>query len=102
MVEAPPTSSWWRARHTWTGGVLYFDYTGVVKNTGTAQANSVRVYIYVYNSQGTLIENEWKFADSQTLAPQAISAYTVKFSDEGSAVRNQLDKSKTTYEIKWQ
>jgi hypothetical protein len=91
MVEGP----------TYEEGDIFFQYKGMVKNTGTAQANGVKVYIFVYRADGTTIDQEWSLVDSQSLASQATSTYTIRFSDDGRWIRNQMDHSKTNYEIKW-
>jgi uncharacterized protein YcfL len=91
MVEGP----------TFVDGTIFFEYKGMVKNTGSALATNVKVYIFVYRADGTTIDQEWSLVDSQNLASQATSTYTIRFSDDGSWIRNQMDHSKTNFEIKW-
>ncbi len=91
MVEGP----------TFEDGTIFFNYKGVIKNTGSAEAKDIRIYIFVYRQDGTTIDQEWSFADSRNLAPQATSPYTIRFSDDGSWIRDQMDQSKTNYEIRW-
>lgn len=91
MVEGP----------AYEEGDIWFHYKGMVKNTGSAQANQVKVYIFVYRADGTTIDQEWSLTDTQSLASQATSTYTIRFSDDGRWIRNQMDHSKTNYEIKW-
>jgi uncharacterized protein YcfL len=91
MVEGP----------TFEEGDIFFQYRGMVKNTGAAQATQVKVYIFVYRADGTTIDQEWSLVDSQNLAPQATSTYLIRFSDDGRWIRNQMDHSKTNFEIDW-
>ena len=78
-----------------------FEYKGIVKNIGNADAEWVKIYIYVYNSAGNLLDYEYTYADDYMLAPGESSPWNVLFWDDQKSTRNQMDHSKTTYEIKW-
>jgi len=82
-------------------GYTIFWYKGRVKNIGEANARFTRIYIYARKSDNTLLAQEWTYADDTDLAPQETSAWSVVFSDSSHVIRDQMDKSKMTYEIKW-
>lgn len=82
-------------------GYTIFWYKGRVKNVGNANADFGKIYVYVRKSDNSLIAQEWSYIDDTDLAPQETSAWDVLFSDDNHAIRDAMDKSKTTYEIKW-
>jgi len=82
-------------------GYSLFEYKGIVKNIGNANAEWVKIYVYVYNSAGSLLDYEYTYADDYMLMPGESSPWNVLFWDDQKLTRNQMDHSKTTYEIKW-
>lgn len=90
-----------------TEGPLYldeewtFEFKGTVKNIGTRSANYAKVYIYLRNSSGTLVDQDYGFADDTDLAVGESSPWDVSWWDDGRGIRDRIDVSKTTYEIFW-
>ena len=82
-------------------GYIIFSYKGRLQNVGQINAKFTKVYVYVRKSDNTLIAQEWTYADDTDLAPQETTAWDVIFMDENHSIRDQMDKSKTTTEIKW-
>jgi hypothetical protein len=82
-------------------GYTIFSYKGTVKNTGTANAGFTKIYIYLRRSDNSLIDQDYTYADDVDLAPGETAPWEIIFLDDGGAIRAAMDKSKTTYEIKW-
>ena len=82
-------------------GYTIFWYKGRVKNIGQATAEFAKIYIYCRKSDSTLIAQEWSYIDDTEIVPDETSAWDVLFSDDNHSIRDQMDKAKTTYEIKW-
>ena len=82
-------------------GDTNFYYKGRVQNKGTAGAISCRVHIYIRNSAGTLLAQNYNSTYESTLSPNETSGWHVLFTDDGRKIRDALDPSKMTYEIKW-
>lgn len=82
-------------------GYSIFQYQGRVLNDGDATAKFTKVYIYLRHSDNSLIEQNYTYVDDTELAPGETAPWNVLFSDDDHAKRNAMDKSKTTYEIKW-
>lgn len=82
-------------------GHIIFEYKGRLKNVGEATAKFTKVYIYVRKSDNSLLAQDYTYADDTDLVPQETTAWNVIFMDENHAIRNQMDKSKLSYEIKW-
>jgi hypothetical protein len=82
-------------------GYTIFWYKGRLQNIGQANAKFTKVYVYVRKSDNTLLAQEWTYADDDDLAPQETTAFDVLFSDDSHSIRDQMDKGKTTFEIKW-
>lgn len=82
-------------------GYTIFWYKGRVQNKGDATASFSKIYIYIRKSDNTLIAQEWSYVDDTDLTPSETSAWDVLFSDDSHSIRDAMDKSKTTYEIKW-
>jgi len=81
---------------TWT-----FTYFGIVKNIGNKKAWFTKIYIYLYDAGGNLLDYDYNYADDTELDPGETSPWSWSWWDEGKALRNKIDKSKTKYEIKW-
>jgi len=79
----------------------YFSYFGKAKNKGTYKASFVKVYIYLYNKNGKMIDYEDTYVDKTDLKPGEVSPWEVVWYDKDKAIRNKLDKSKTEYEFEW-
>ena len=82
-------------------GNLIFTYKGVVKNVGNKLAEYVKIYIYIRKSDSSLITYDYMYADDPHLNPGETSPWSLIFWDDDKKIRNQMDKSKMTYEIKW-
>lgn len=82
-------------------GYTIFYYKGRVQNTGTASAKYAKIYVYLRKTDGSLIAQEYSYVDDTDLAPSETSPWDVIFSDGDKVKRGAMDKSKTTYEIKW-
>ncbi len=78
------------------------DFKGTVKNTGQRQADYVKIYIYIRMTDGTLIEQNYSYADDYNLAVNESSPWEVSFWDYERTLRSRANLSKTTYEIKWE
>lgn len=78
-----------------------FYYKGRVKNIGNAEAKWIRIYVFIRKSDNTLISQDYTYADDYDLLPGETSAWDIMWLDFEHAIRDQMDKSKTTYEIKW-
>ena len=91
MIEGP----------VFVDGYTIFEYQGRVKNNGDATAKFAKVYIYLRRSDSSLIEQDDTYIDDTDLTPGEASPWNVLFSDSDHAKRNAMDKSKMTYEIKW-
>jgi hypothetical protein len=89
MIEGP----------VFVDGYSLFEYQGRVKNAGDATAKLTDVYIYLRRSDNSLIEQDYAYVGE--LTPGETAPWNVLFWDEDHAKRNAMDKSKTTYEIKW-
>lgn len=83
-------------------GYSLFTYKGIVKNIGNKKAEWVKIYIYIRKSNGDLITFDYSYADDYELDPGETSPWDVLFWDPDKKIRNSMDKSKTTYEIKWE
>lgn len=79
----------------------YFSYFGKAKNKGTYEASFVKVYIYLYNKNGKMIDYEDTYVDKTDLKPGESSPWEVVWFDEDRAIRSKLDKSRTEYEFEW-
>jgi len=84
---------------TFEQSVSIFRYTGRVKNTGDGTASYGQIKIYVFDTEGTLLAQNWNWFDDNKLAPGETSAFEVVFLDEDGAIRAKMDLSKTTYKI---
>ena len=82
-------------------GYIIFWYKGRVRNDGEITAKFSKIYFYVRDSGNSLIAQEWTYIDDTDLVPAETSAFDIIFSDENHSIRDKMDKSKTTYEIKW-
>jgi hypothetical protein len=82
-------------------GYIIFEYKGRLQNVGEVTAKFTKVYVYVRKSDNSLIAQEDTYADDTELVPQETTAWNVIFMDENHSIRDQMDKSKLTYEIKW-
>jgi hypothetical protein len=82
-------------------GYSIFWYKGRVRNDGEITAKFSKIYFYIRDSGNSLIAQEWTYIDDTDLVPAETSAFDVLFSDDGHSIRDRMDKSKTTYEIKW-
>jgi hypothetical protein len=91
MIEGP----------VFVDGYTIFEYQGRVKNNGDATAKFAKVYIYLRRSDSSLIEQDYSYVDDTDLASGETSPWDVLFSDDDHVKRNIMDKSKMTYEIKW-
>lgn len=78
-----------------------FTYFGKVKNQGTYEASFVKVYIYLNDSNGNLVDYDWNFIDKTDLKPNEQSPWSWTWWDENRSLRNKIDKSKTEYDIEW-
>jgi len=91
MIEGP----------VFVDGYTIFEYQGRVKNNGDATAKFSKVYIYLRRSDNSLIEQDYSYIDDTDLSAGETSPWDVLFSDDDHMKRNTMDKSKMTYEIKW-
>lgn len=82
-------------------GYSIFFVKGRVQNKGDNTAMFAKVTIYIRNSSGNLIAQETTYVDDDELTPNETSPWDTLFSDSDKGTRNQMDFSKTTYEIKW-
>lgn len=80
---------------------LSFSYKGTVKNSGNKNAQFTKVYIYLRKSDNSLIDQEDTYVDDTDLAPQETSAWEWMWLDFDGSIRAKMDKTKTTFEIKW-
>lgn len=78
-----------------------FTYFGIVKNIGNKKAWFTKIYIYLHDSGGNLVDYDWNYADDTELDPSETSPWEWTWWDDNKDLRNNFDKSKTTYEIKW-
>jgi len=78
-----------------------FTYFGIVKNIGNKKAWFTKIYIYLHDSNGNLVDYDWTYADDTELDPGETSSWEWIWWDDNRELRNKFDKSKTTYEIKW-
>jgi len=74
-------------------------YKGVAKNVGDTAAESVRVYIYLRRSDGSLITHNYAYLE--VLRPGETYPWEIFFADAEETLRHSMDRAKTTYEIKW-
>lgn len=91
MTEGPK----WK-EDEWT-----FSYFGIVKNIGNKEASYVKVYIYLYDSSGDLIDYDYTYVDKIHLDPDESSPWEESWWDDDKAIRKKINKSKTKYEIEW-
>jgi len=82
-------------------GYWIFQVKGRVQNKGDATAKFAKITIYIRDSAGSLLAQETSYIDDTDLAPNETSPWGVLFWDEDSAIRNNMNFSKTTWEIKW-
>lgn len=82
-------------------GYTIFYYKGSVKNIGTGPASYVKIYVFLRRTDGSLITQEYSYSDDYNLEPGESSPWDVLISDGDKAKRGAMDKSKTTFEIKW-
>jgi len=80
---------------------IIFYVKGRVQNKGNAAAKFAKITIYIRDSSGGLIAQEWSYIDDTDLAPNETSPWEVLFWDDDRGIRNRMDFSKTTWEIKW-
>ena len=78
-----------------------FTYFGRVKNFGQWKADFAKVYIYLYNSSGNLIDQDYGYVDDTELSPGEASPWEVSWWDDDKKIRKKIDKSRTEYEIQW-
>ncbi len=78
-----------------------FAYFGIVKNNGTWKAEFVKVYIYLYNKNGGLIDTKFSYVDKTNISPGEKSSWEVSWWDDDKSIRKKIEKSKTEYEIEW-
>jgi len=78
-----------------------FSYFGIVINNGTWKAEFVKIYIYLYKTNGDLLDYDYSYVDKTDLDPGEQSPWEVMWWDDDKKIRNQIDKSKTKYEIEW-
>jgi len=79
----------------------YFSYFGKAKNKGSYEASFVKVYIYLYNKNGKMIDYEDTYVDKTDLKPGEQSPWEVVWYDKDRDIRKKMDKSKTEYEFEW-
>lgn len=79
----------------------FFIVKGRVQNKGTAAAKFGKITIYIRSVSGGLIAQDWSYLDDTDLQPNETSPFGVLISDDNHSIRNQMDFSKTTWEIKW-
>ncbi len=82
-------------------GYTIFWYKGRVRNDGQGTAKFSQIYFYLRDSGNNLIAQEYSYIDDTELVPQETSAFDVLFSDDNHSIRDHMDKSKMSYEIKW-
>ncbi len=80
---------------------LSFSYKGSVKNIGQIPAKFTKVYIYLRDSNNNLVDQDDTYVDDDDLAPQETSAWDWMWLDFDGSIRAKMDKTKTTFEIKW-
>jgi len=78
-----------------------FSYFGIVKNIGTYEASFVKVYIYLNDTGGNLVDYDWNYIDKTDLKPNEQSSWEWTWLDFDGSLRKKFDKSKTEYEIEW-
>jgi len=76
-----------------------FEYFGVVRNVGGKSVMYVKIYVYLYDFAGNLLDAEWFAADKSPLNPNEQSPWSGTFPDAGRKIRKKLDKSRTKIEI---
>lgn len=82
-------------------GYSLFSVKGRVQNKGDATAKYAKITIYIRDSGSVLIAQEWSYIDDTDLMPNETSPWSVLFWDENKSIRNKMNFSKTTWEIKW-
>ena len=82
-------------------GYTIFYIKGRVQNQGKTRASFAKVTFYVRTSASVLLAQETSYIDDYDLDPDETAPFEVLFSDSGRAIRNAMDFSKTTWEIKW-
>ena len=93
------TLSLLKARSLRTATSLFF-VKGRVENSGNAAAKFSKITIYIRNSSSGLIAQDWTYVDDTDLQPNETSPFDVLFSDDNHSIRDKMDFSKTTWEIK--
>ncbi|GEM_PF-750929 len=81
-------------------GYTLFFVKGRVENSGNAAAKFSKITIYIRNSSSGLIAQDWTYVDDTDLQPNETSPFDVLFSDDNHSIRDKMDFSKTTWEIK--
>jgi hypothetical protein len=82
-------------------GYSIFYVKGRVQNKGDNTAMFTTITIYIRNSLSGLLAQETTYIDDTELVPGETSPWDTIFSDSGRTIRDQMDFSKTTFEIKW-
>ena len=77
-----------------------FMYSGTIKNIGIKSARFVKIYIYLYDYNGNIIESDWAAADRDPLNSGEKSPWDATFQDFDRKIRNRLEKNKTKIEFK--
>lgn len=88
-------------KEPWLYSDDYFSYFGKAKNQGTYKASYVKIYIYLNDNNGNLIDYDYTYVDKTDLDPGEESPWEVVWHDENRTIRNKIDKSKTEYEFEW-
>jgi len=82
-----------------------FRYQGRVQNKGDATAKFAKLYVYLRRSDNSLLEQAYtnlgNLSSFFSLAPAETAPWAIPFGDADHAIRDAMDRSKTTYEIKW-
>lgn len=80
---------------------LNFGFEGMVRNVGGRTAYYTKVYIYLWDANGTLVDQDYTYADDDALAANESSTWKVTFYDDDGKLRDKIIVDKSTYDIQW-
>jgi len=80
------------------GAFGLYTISGTAKNTGTAGARAVRVYVTIYPGAITA----WTVTNPPDIPIGAFGSFAVAFSDADQGIRNSINKAATRVEFRYE